>query len=263
MIRLGRSISLRLCISWVIVARGVVKMKQIQLTQNKTALIDDEDFELVNEFKWCAVQQGRNFYATRGYWNKQTKKTKQIRMHRLIMDVTDPKIEIDHINGDGLNNQRYNLRICTRSQNQRNKRKQNNTTSKYEGVHWHKQHNKWIAKIRINGQRKHLGCFLCEIDAACYYDYYAIKYFDEFAKLNFPDFDYSNFQPRKFKDTTSSKYRGVSWYNITQKWRSCIKVNGKQKSLGYFNNEKEAAKAYNKAAKKYFKEFAKLNEVNA
>lgn len=137
-------------------------MKKIKLSQNKFSLIDDEDFELVNQFKWCASENRNTFYAQRG--SKINGKRKTIKMHRLIMGVDDPKIIIDHINRNGLDNRRSNLRIVTQSENNRNRRlSKNKFSSKYRGVY--RNRNRYFALMSINGHRLSLGYYDNEEDA--------------------------------------------------------------------------------------------------
>lgn len=94
---------------------------------------------------------------------------------------------VDHINHNGLDNRKANLRIATFSENRRNSRKAKDTSSKYKGVSWHKNNKKWHAGININGRRKHLGSFDDEIQAAKAYDEVARKYHGEFSSLNFEE----------------------------------------------------------------------------
>ena len=156
-------------------------MKEIKLTQGKVALINNEDFEFINQFKWYIYDNyGRNFYAI----CSTHKPDKTIFMHRLIMNVSDFKIQIDHKDRNGLNNQRFNLRTCTSSQNAMNRKKIKNCSSKFKGVHWNKQKKKWRSVVEIDNKKKHLGYFDNEIEAAKTYNKAATKYFREFARLN-------------------------------------------------------------------------------
>ena len=159
-------------------------MKEIQLTQGFVALVDDEDFERVNQFRWHASRNGKNIYAERSMTIDS--KTKNKLMHREIMKAGN-KVEIDHIFGDGLDNRKKNLRICTHSQNLLNSSKYKHSSSKYKGVYFGKTQKKWISQISINGKNKHLGCFDNEIDAAKQYNIFAKEYYGEFARLNFLD----------------------------------------------------------------------------
>lgn len=138
-------------------------MKKIQLTQGKVALVDDEDFERLNQFKWCVYRYGHLFYAGRAKSVGRKKQT-TIRMHHEIIGKPSEGFETDHEDGNGLNNQRYNLRHVTHRQNCQNY-KNIVKTSKYPGVSWFKQTKKWVAKIKINGVQKHLGYFVSEIEA--------------------------------------------------------------------------------------------------
>jgi len=155
-------------------------MKEIALTQGKVALVDDEDFERVSQFKWFAHTDGTNWYALR----KKTIGGKEItiRMHQYVMGQTD---EVDHRNGFGLDNQKRNLRFATTSQNQANKRKQRiPSSSKYKGVCFRKDTNKWRAYIGVNQHLLHLGSYDSEQDAAVSYNHAAMIYFGDFARLN-------------------------------------------------------------------------------
>lgn len=156
-------------------------MKEIQLTQGKVALVDDEDFDYLNQFKWYTNKCGHGydkFYAVR------LNKHENVHMHRLIMNTPDG-FYTDHIDGDGLNNQKNNLRICTSSQNQANKKKCKNNNCGFKGVHLDKPRNKWKATIHKNNKTIFLGRFDTPQEAAKNYDKAARKYFGEFAELNF------------------------------------------------------------------------------
>jgi hypothetical protein len=156
-------------------------MKEIELSQGKTALVDDDLFDELNKHKW--------HYAL-GYARRNVRlengKRKIVFMHRVIAD-TQEGYETDHINGDTLDNRRYNLRNCTKSQNQWNINK-GRGKSKYRGVHFHKtkRHKTgyWVARINVNGKRISIGYFKTEKEAALSYNEAAIKYHGEYAKLN-------------------------------------------------------------------------------
>ncbi len=147
---------------------GDSAMKRIPLTRNKHALIDDEDFELINQYKWYAMHPGRNnYYAVVDIRVNGQRIT--ILMHRLVMNPQKNQ-EIDHINGNGLDNRKGNLRFCTHQQNLRNQTPRKNCSSKYRGVSWSKAGKKWRAYITYNSRQVHLGYFFSEIEATKTYD---------------------------------------------------------------------------------------------
>lgn len=160
-------------------------MKQILLTKGQFALVDDEDFEYLNQFKWCAVKGSNTYYAIKSGYNKG--KNPQIKMHRLISKLNDSNILCDHKDNNGLNNQKENLRISNKSQNGMNRGPQKNGTSKYKGVSWFAKANKWMAKITLNRKQIYIGYFEDITDAAKAYDEKAKELFGEFAWLNFRD----------------------------------------------------------------------------
>lgn len=158
-------------------------MKKIKLTQNKYAFVDDGDYDYLNQFKWCAVKTSKrikSMYAVRCEWDRKTKKRINIPMHRIIMKA--PKgLTVDHIDGDGLNNQRSNLRLATPSQNLINRTIPPNNTSGYKGVTWNKRNQNWVSSIQTNRKRKYLGCFKNKKLAYKAYCEAAKKYHKEFA----------------------------------------------------------------------------------
>jgi len=154
--------------------------KLIPLTQNKFAIVDDNDFERLNQWKWYAVQEKHTWYAVRAIWNNGRAIT--IPMHRDILNSPNG-METDHKDHNGLNNCRYNLRLASRMQNQHN-RESHCGTSKYKGVSWHKRDKKWQSQIRVNRKLVHLGCFDNEIEAAKVYNIKATELFGEFAYVN-------------------------------------------------------------------------------
>ena len=155
-------------------------MKEIQLTQGKVALVNDEDFEKLNQFKWHLAKYRKSSYAIRNI--TVNGKQKKIPMHCAVMNGKG----IDHIDHNGLNNQRSNLRFCTKSENAMNNQKQKNCTSIYKGVYFFKRDKKWMAHIELNGKQTYLGTFSSEVDAALAYNEKAIELFGEFANLNKP-----------------------------------------------------------------------------
>lgn len=139
-------------------------MKAIRLTRGKIALVDDEDYERVNQYKWYAYFASNTIYARRRPWNKIIKKYSVQSIHRFILNA--PKgMEVDHINGNGLDNRKANLRLCTRQQNCYNHRVRNTSKSGITGISWDTQTNKWRATITLNGKMINIGRFV-EIEDA-------------------------------------------------------------------------------------------------
>ena len=155
-------------------------MKRIPLTQGLFAIVDDDKYEYLNQWKWCISKSAdKRRYCARAWIDG-----KMIRMHRLIMGAK-PNQEIDHINHSELDNRIGNLRFCTHAQNKHNSRPYKNGKSKYKGVRWYKQTKKWEVKITLNRKKHHIGYFHSEIEAAKAYDTKARKLFGEFAYCNF------------------------------------------------------------------------------
>lgn len=152
-------------------------MRYINLTQGKRAIVDDEDYELLCKHKW---------YYDLGYAKRNIVvggKRNLLRMHREILNAPDG-LSIDHINGDGLDNRRENLRACTTSENQRNRGEQRNGTSGFKGVSWRKKDKGWRAQLWHLGKAIWLGCYKTKEEAALAYNKKAIELHGDFAKLN-------------------------------------------------------------------------------
>jgi hypothetical protein len=163
------------------------------------AIVDDSDFDLVSKYRWTLEKGRTSFYALHtsgGYWYKgeTIKRGVTFRMHQLILGIK-PKNNgkrsqsIDHIDHDGLNNQRNNIRICTNSQNRANaKLQRTNNSTGYKGVTKRTKTNgmtwRYISRIRVNDKLIQIGSFDTPEDAAKAYNHAAINYFGEFAYLN-------------------------------------------------------------------------------
>ena len=166
-------------------------MKEILLTQGQVALVDDSDYEWLNQWKWLAHYdwRGECFYAQR---NAPRTKNKRVTIHMAREIIKCPENrQVDHADGNTLNNQRINLRTCTYTENFRNRRKIKECSSEYKGVCWHKRVGQWTAQIQTRDifdqpMKLHLGCFKVEKEAALAYDKAASEEFGEFARLNFP-----------------------------------------------------------------------------
>lgn len=158
-------------------------MKEIKLTKNQIALIDNEDYELISRYTWYAEKDNNTYYARTDLY-KFLGRHKKVSMHRFLMNAKEGQF-IDHINSNGLDNRRENLRFCTKQQNHFNTIKTSKKASPlYKGVSWYKKERKWGSRIKVNGKQFHLGYFHNEIDAAKAYNKAALEYFGEFAKIN-------------------------------------------------------------------------------
>lgn len=146
-------------------------MKKIKLTQGKYTIVDNDDYKNISIFNWSLLN---NKYAYR------IVKNKGILMHRFIMNAPKGK-DVDHINHNGLDNRRCNLRICTHSENLANR----TNKEKLKGVYFRPKKNAWVSSIKINNKYVYLGYFKNKIEAAMAYDKKAKEIFGNFASLNF------------------------------------------------------------------------------
>jgi hypothetical protein len=162
-------------------------LKQIPLTQGLFALVDDADFEELNQFKWHAHKHGRTVYAMRNVPTGLARpKQRQLRMHKEIAG-TPAGYDTDHVDGNGLNNQRHNLRVVPHRLNSFNQQhKAEDCTSQYRGVTWNKQKKSWRARIQADGVSRDLGHFKSEEDAARAYDRAGFERDPEHFTPNFP-----------------------------------------------------------------------------
>jgi AP2 domain len=162
-------------------------MKFVGLTQGYAAIVDDADYERVMDAgPWHAVTKRRTgiVYAQRHTYKKDGPRA-NVLLHRFILGITDPKVQVDHRNRYPLDCQRNNLRVATGSQNNGNMSKpRHGKTSRFKGVSWHKSSGKWRAVIALNRKHRHVGSFADELSAARAYDAAAREQWGEFAKCN-------------------------------------------------------------------------------
>jgi hypothetical protein len=147
----------------------------IPLTQGQHAIIDNDDFEFVAQYKWFAIKHRYTFYA-RAKINGRA-----IPMHRLILGIIDTPQICDHIDGNGINNTRSNLRLCSSQQNSLNRRKRSDNSTGFKGVRFRKSRNKFIAVISFAGKQRMIGSFNTPEEAHAAYCAAAVKYHGEFA----------------------------------------------------------------------------------
>lgn len=159
-------------------------MKTIELTKGYQAIVDDEDYEKVSQYKWH-IAKGKKLYATRSL-SKNIRGRKALQNMAAFIIEVPPGFVPDHINANGLDNRKCNLRVATISQNivsRRRMDRERGYSSRFRGVTL-QYGKKWIAAIKVNGKRKHLGVFPCQICAAFSYDMAAIETYGEFAQTN-------------------------------------------------------------------------------
>jgi hypothetical protein len=159
-------------------------MKRIPLSRGIVALVDDDDYDELIKYRWFAQTIG---YAVRNLLEGEAGFPGMILMHRQLLGLRDKRIGCDHVNGNGFDNRRNNLRQCTQAENLRNRGPQRNNTSGYKGVGWCKHTGSWRARITLGRKEKHLGLFSDSVVAAHAYDEAAKKYHGDFARLNFPE----------------------------------------------------------------------------
>jgi len=247
--------------------------KKIPLTQGKFALVDAEDYEQMMKYNWYAAYSYGYWYAIRGRGSGRNHMVREI--------VRLPRgAEVMFKNHDSLDCRKSNLQIVSHNESVQHHRFRENKTSRYKGVSWNKQYQKWGAQIRKDGKGYYLGRFDNEEDAAQRYDEKALELYGDTAFLNFSDNNgtpsvvnhkmlYREKEQRKSmgrrrigmrpKKGGSSRFKGVYWYKRDHKWVAKIKSEGKEYRLGCFGTEADAARAYDEAAVKMFGEGAYLN----
>jgi len=217
--------------------------------QGLFAVIDDEDFDKVNQYRW---HLGNNGYIKTFVGGR--KHAKCILLHRLIMDPADD-LEVDHRDGDKLNNCRANLRISTRNQNARNLRRHKQFSSRFKGVSWNSGDQLWDARIQVNLKTIHLGQFPSEIQAALAYNEAALQHFGEYASLNeIGESTKDNIvrrQGKAYSTARTSQYLGVNFSKTRNSWNAEATINGQRFRMRGFSTEEEAARAYDKVVLKH------------
>lgn len=159
-------------------------MKMIPLTRGYVALVSDEDFERASQYHWHAKPKKNMVYASRYVRKADGPHTTQT-LHRFLMGVTDPRIQVDHRDRDGLNNQRGNLRVATNAQNMANRVKKPGCASAFKGVtrkKWGRSQVRWCARITVDGRQRLLGYFKTEGEAAAAYVLAATAAFGAFSR---------------------------------------------------------------------------------
>lgn len=154
-------------------------MREVALTKNSVALVDDDDFERINKYSW----RFHNGYAARTTSRSAGRRT-TILMHREILGEVPENMDVDHINGNKSDNRKSNLRVVTRKQNMHNAPKKANNTTGYKGVHFDSRRGKYRARFKLDGKDCWLGYFENPHDAARMYNFWSKDLFGEYARLN-------------------------------------------------------------------------------
>lgn len=208
-----------------------------KLSQGKVMLYDEEDFDLLAKYHWYAQKQGTNWYACANTRKVSGERT-IVGAHSVLLNPAGGLI-VDHINHDGLDNRRENLRVCTKGENLRNKIP-TKATSNYKGVSWHKQSQKWLSRIKLDRKIVHLGMYDLEVHAARAYDIAAKEYHKEFAYLNNIDESIVPVPAVKAPAAKKSSQKGVYWDSHGEVWKVKFRIDGKLKTRGTFHNEEDA-----------------------
>ncbi len=219
----------------------------IQLTQGYFAVVDEDDYVALSEFKWCVSIQRTSIYALRGVTIGG--KSGTITMHRHLLQPDEDKTAI-HRNDIGLDNRRENLAIVDSYTEVVAKARVGHGASKYRGVSWGPGTGLWRATIRANDETRYLGEFHTQKEAALAYNAAAKKYFGEFARFNkIPGVTAKDIAKEPcLKPRARSGYRGVSWNDHAQEYYVLIEHKKKSHYVGRFEDPIDAARAYDAKA---------------
>lgn len=224
-------------------------------TSGTRFLFDKEDYEKIAPYTWGTDAYGY-IVAHLGTINGERK---SVKMHRLVMGISDPNIHIDHIGHDMADNRKSQLRVATRNENMHNMQLSKSNTSGRTGVYYDKDRNKWRAAIRVNGNLKYLGLYdsfeeACKVrDAAEDFYFKEFKYKNNPPQTEAPSKPINPFDnlPRKLNSSNTSGHTGVSYDSSRQNWRAFMMIDGKQTSIGAYPTYEEACKAREEFEKKH------------
>ena len=231
--------------------------KYIQL-KHGTAIVDEQDFDKIKDYKWSSIFCGKakSPYAVSSHFGKI------VYMHRIVMGAKSDQF-VDHIDGNGLNNSRENLRFATTSQNNMNQCKRSDNTSGHKGISWCPDREKYQVYINIDRKRKSLGRYKT-LEEAIYVRDQAVKsHYGEYARENSSlpqnaEIEPQRAIPRTLRRTGSNNSSGKT--GVTKhgdKWKATITVDGKVKQIGVFAELDNAIAAREKAEREYFPQYFK------
>lgn len=232
-------------------------MKTIELNRGMVAIVDDEDFEELNKYKWTYNPHGGG-YASRT--DRSGAKQRTVLMHRVIIGAQKGQ-QVDHINRNRLDNRKSNLRICSPGENARNaSKRKDGKTSSFKGVYKRKE--KFTSHIQVNGKRQFLGYYKDELNAAYYYNEFAKKFHGDYAFLNDLPKDYVPTEPFSPDNARGvySQYRGVTYCKRDKRYYSTIRHKRMSIHIGSFLTERVAAEMYNVYAVELHGDKAILNK---
>ena len=226
----------------------------IELTKGQKAIVDWRDVEWLKKLKWYFNESPNGTgYAAR--IKLQGGERLLISMHRAVFLRYNPRLadafdDIDHINGNKLDNRLSNLRSATRHQNSGNRGANKNNKSGYKGVNFYSKNNSWKAQIMDNGKKRHIGYYATPEEAALAYNIESARIFGEFGYQNPIPLEVT--EAKKLNNRAAKKlnspraykpFKEVSFHKRFNKWSAYVKVNGTRKHLGYFTTEAEALDA--------------------
>ncbi len=219
--------------------------RTIELTQGQVALVDAEDYDRINKWNWCAIWKSNTFYAcAHGHCNDTRN---SLAMARLVMNVSDRKIYVDHRNHQTLDNRKENLRLCTNAQNVQHHRLGKRNKSGYAGVLWLESKKRWEVRITVNYKTTHLGYYENKEEAISVRLNAEKKLFGEFAcqlgkaYVGTGPTKYPSIQRKRKRATPSASLcNGVTFHKTTKRWYARSTINGKRTCLGIYKTEIEA-----------------------
>ncbi len=218
-------------------------MRRLILTRGKHALVDDADYARLMDLRkhWQATSRRNLWYAVTDFWHPTTKKRRKVYLHRWIMGAPAGQL-VDHKNGNGLDNQRHNLRLATCGQNAWNKHQKTQSASGYRGVRQVKNGTGWVAYIKHAGTQISIGSFETVSLAACARDYYMIDNgLARYAKLNYKRLPHTREEVESGRTYVGAKYPNIRFKD--GKWEANVREQGRKRYLGRFDSLEDARRA--------------------